>query len=130
MVSSPRQVEHAHRPPSIWAMAFLAVEHTFDYAWSAALPLWPKTATVDGAVTRDPPELPPSANPPTTTYVVLTRDKLGLVIAFAGVTLLAHGVLRPRLPGATDREEPPMLLNCAYSSEACYQKPYFTALDP
>jgi len=26
---------------------------------------------------------------------VLTRDKLGLVVAFAGVTLLAYGVIRP-----------------------------------
>lgn len=32
------------------------------------------------------------------TWAVLTLDKLGLVIAFAGVTLLAYGVLRPRLP--------------------------------
>lgn len=42
-------------------------------------------------------------------WVLLTRDKLGLVIAFAGVTLLAYGVLRPRLPGATDDgKEPPI----------------------
>lgn len=27
--------------------------------------------------------------------VSLTRDKLGLVIAFAGVSLLAYGVMRP-----------------------------------
>jgi threonine/homoserine/homoserine lactone efflux protein len=40
--------------------------------------------------------------------VLLTRDKLGLVIAFAGVTLLAYGVLRLRLPGATDGKEPPI----------------------
>ena len=42
------------------------------------------------------------------TYAVLTRDKLGLVIAFAGVTLLAYGVLRPRLPGATGGEDGPI----------------------
>lgn len=42
-------------------------------------------------------------------WALLTRDKLGLVIAFAGVTLLAYGVLRPRLPGATDGKEPPIL---------------------
>jgi hypothetical protein len=41
-------------------------------------------------------------------WVLLARDKLGLVIAFAGVTLQAYGVLRPRLPGATDGEEPPI----------------------
>jgi hypothetical protein len=42
------------------------------------------------------------------TWTLLPRDKLGLVIAFAGVTLLAYGVLRPRLPGATDGKEPPI----------------------
>ncbi len=42
------------------------------------------------------------------TWVVLTRDKLGLVVAFAGVTLLAYGVLRSRLPGAADGKEPPI----------------------
>jgi len=41
-------------------------------------------------------------------WAVLTRDKLGLVIAFAGVTLLAYGVLRPRFPGAGDSKEPPI----------------------
>ena len=41
-------------------------------------------------------------------WVLLTRDKLGLVIAFAGVTLLAYGVLRPRLLGAADGKEPPI----------------------
>jgi drug/metabolite transporter (DMT)-like permease len=41
-------------------------------------------------------------------YVVLTRDKLGLVVAFAGVTLLAYGVLRPRLPSPSDGKEPPI----------------------
>jgi hypothetical protein len=30
------------------------------------------------------------------------RDKLGLVVAFADVTLLGYGLLRPRLPGATE----------------------------
>jgi hypothetical protein len=29
-------------------------------------------------------------------YSVLTRDKLGLVVAFAGVTLLARGVVTGR----------------------------------
>jgi len=29
------------------------------------------------------------------TYAVQTLDKLGLVIAFAGVSLLAYGVMRP-----------------------------------
>lgn len=42
------------------------------------------------------------------TWAVLTLDKLGLVIAFAGGTLLAYGVLRPRLHGATDCKEPPI----------------------
>lgn len=41
-------------------------------------------------------------------WVLLTRDKLGLVIAFAGVTLLAYGVLRPRVSGTTDGKEPPI----------------------
>jgi hypothetical protein len=40
---------------------------------------------------------------------LLARDRLlGLVITFAGVTLLAYGVLRPRLPGAADGREPPI----------------------
>jgi len=44
------------------------------------------------------------------TWAVLTLDKLGLVVAFGGVTVLAYGVLRPRLPGATDDgKEPPVL---------------------
>ena len=43
------------------------------------------------------------------TWAVLTRDKLGLVVAFAGVTLLAFGVLRRRSPGAVDGKEPPIL---------------------
>ena len=41
------------------------------------------------------------------TLAVLTRVKLGLVVAFAGVTLLAYGVLAP---GArpTGGKEPPI----------------------
>jgi hypothetical protein len=35
---------------------------------------------------------------------LLTQDKVGLVIAFAGITLLAYGVLTP---GGTDQEQPP-----------------------
>jgi hypothetical protein len=42
------------------------------------------------------------------TWAVLTLDKLGLVVAFAGVTLLAYGVVKPRLPGAADGKEPPI----------------------
>jgi hypothetical protein len=42
------------------------------------------------------------------TWAVLTRDKLGLVIAFAGVTLLAHGVLRPHRAGPGEGKEPPI----------------------
>ena len=42
------------------------------------------------------------------TGAVLTRDKLGLVIAFAGVTLLTYGVLRRRMPQAGDGKEPPI----------------------
>jgi hypothetical protein len=41
------------------------------------------------------------------TWAVVTRDKLGLVVAFAGVTLLAHDVLQPGSPGA-DGKEPPI----------------------
>ena len=41
-------------------------------------------------------------------WVLLARDKLGLVVAFAGVTVLAYRVLRPRLPGPTDGKEPPI----------------------
>lgn len=52
------------------------------------------------------------------TYAVLTRDKLGLVIAFAGVTLLAYSVLRPRLPGATDGKEPPIFQRLGHRGEA------------
>jgi hypothetical protein len=39
---------------------------------------------------------------------LLTRDRLWLVIAFAGVTVLDYGVLRPHLPGSTDGKEPPI----------------------
>ena len=42
------------------------------------------------------------------TWAVLTRDKLGLVVAFAGVTLLAYGVLRPDRPSADGGKEPPI----------------------
>ena len=42
------------------------------------------------------------------TWAVLTRDKLGLVVAFAGVTLLAYGVLRPDRPSADGGTEPPI----------------------
>ena len=40
------------------------------------------------------------------TWTLLTGDKLGLVIAFGGVTLLAYGVLRSRMPETTDDEPP------------------------
>jgi len=36
------------------------------------------------------------------TYAVQTLDKLGLVISFAGVTLLAYGVLKPHVSAPTD----------------------------
>jgi hypothetical protein len=42
------------------------------------------------------------------TWAVLTRDQLGLVVAFAGVTLLAYGVLSSHLPGSADGKEPPI----------------------
>ena len=42
------------------------------------------------------------------TWAILTRDKLGLVIAFAGVTLLAVGVLRLRRRRPDDGKEPPI----------------------
>jgi hypothetical protein len=32
-------------------------------------------------------------------WAVVTRDKVGLVIAFGGVSLLAYGVLKPRSHG-------------------------------
>jgi hypothetical protein len=41
-------------------------------------------------------------------YTLLTRDKLGLVIAFAGVTLLAYGVLKPQRPEPGNGKEPPI----------------------
>jgi hypothetical protein len=40
------------------------------------------------------------------TWFVLTRDKLGLVVAFAGVTLLAYGVLRPTATTGEGKEPP------------------------
>jgi len=43
------------------------------------------------------------------TYAVQTLDKLGLVISFAGVTLLAYGVLKPHVSAPTDGNEPPIL---------------------
>ena len=42
-------------------------------------------------------------------WVLLTRDKLGLGVAFAGVTLLVYGVLRPRRPTAMDEKDLPIL---------------------
>jgi len=42
------------------------------------------------------------------TWAVLTRDKLGLVVAFAGVTLLAYGVLRPHVRSADSGKDPPI----------------------
>jgi hypothetical protein len=41
-------------------------------------------------------------------WTLLTRDKVGLVIAFAGVTLLAYGVLRPHRAGPGEGKEPPI----------------------
>jgi hypothetical protein len=41
-------------------------------------------------------------------WVLLTGDKLELVIAFAGVTLLAYGVLRPHRTRPGDGPEPPI----------------------
>jgi uncharacterized RDD family membrane protein YckC len=41
-------------------------------------------------------------------WTLVTRDKLGLVVAFAGVTLLAVDVLRPRRPRPDDGKEPPI----------------------
>jgi len=40
--------------------------------------------------------------------VLVVGDKLGLVIAFAGATMLAFGVLQPRRPGPDDPLEPPI----------------------
>jgi hypothetical protein len=42
------------------------------------------------------------------TWAVLTLDKLGLVIAFAGVTLLAYGVMRPSRSARPGDPEPPI----------------------
>jgi hypothetical protein len=42
------------------------------------------------------------------TWVLLTGDKLGLVIAFAGVTLLAYGVLRPHRARPGNGPSPPI----------------------
>jgi hypothetical protein len=39
---------------------------------------------------------------------VLAGDQLGLVIAFAGVTLLAYGVLQPGRPRPGEGEERPI----------------------
>jgi hypothetical protein len=41
-------------------------------------------------------------------WTVLVRDKLGLVIAFAGVTLLAYDVLKPRSSSSDSGTEPPI----------------------
>jgi hypothetical protein len=42
------------------------------------------------------------------TWAMLAGDKLGLAIAFAGVTLLAYGVLRPHSSVPADGKEPPI----------------------
>jgi len=39
-------------------------------------------------------------------YALATRDKLGLVVAFAGVILAIYGVLKPEAR-SPDGEEPP-----------------------
>jgi hypothetical protein len=41
-------------------------------------------------------------------WAVLTLDNLGLVVAFAGVTLLAAGVLRSDRDRPGDGKEPPI----------------------
>jgi hypothetical protein len=41
-------------------------------------------------------------------WAVITGDKLGLVVAFGGVTLLAYGVLRPHRAGSVEDGEPPI----------------------
>ncbi|HEY8950962.1 MAG TPA: hypothetical protein VIP78_00165 [Candidatus Dormibacteraeota bacterium] len=43
------------------------------------------------------------------TWAVLTGDKLGLAIAFAGVTLLAYGVLKSHGWVPIDGTQPPIL---------------------
>ena len=42
------------------------------------------------------------------TWAVLGRDKLELVVAFAGVTLLAYGVLRSGRSDAANAKAPPI----------------------
>ncbi len=42
------------------------------------------------------------------TWAVVTLDKLGLVVAFGGVTLLAYGVLRSGRRQQDEGEEPPI----------------------
>ena len=41
-------------------------------------------------------------------WAVLTRDKLGLAIEFAGLTLLAYGVLTPHGSARADDKQPPI----------------------
>jgi hypothetical protein len=41
-------------------------------------------------------------------WTVLLGDKLGLVIAFSGVTLLAYDVLKPRSSSSDSGKEPPI----------------------
>ena len=42
-------------------------------------------------------------------WTLVTRDKLGLVVAFAGMTCLAYGMLRPQTPrSGSDDPEPPI----------------------
>lgn len=41
-------------------------------------------------------------------WTVLLRDKLGLAIAFAGVTLLAYDVLKPRRFSSDSGKESPI----------------------
>lgn len=42
------------------------------------------------------------------TYAVVTRDKLGLAIAFAGVTALLYGILAAARREPDDGKEPPI----------------------
>ena len=42
-------------------------------------------------------------------WTAITRDKLGLVVAFAGVTFLAYGVLHLHPPRSDDRSDPPVI---------------------
>ena len=39
-------------------------------------------------------------------WTLLTLDKLGLVVTFAVVTLIAYGVLKPHASGSGDGQEP------------------------